>query len=94
MPVLLRVHIVATVVPSAGITVGLRALPCFSLAIFINKLLGEMPSELDQRTEGGRSDLAHRLTQNEETDNPKPNGALASDRGREGGTPVGLVALQ
>ncbi len=30
----------------------------------------------------------------EETDNPKPNGALASDRGREGGTPVGLVALQ
>ena len=28
------------------------------------------------------------------TDNPKPNGALASDRGREGGTPVGLVALR
>ena len=81
-----------------GLAAGLRALPCFSLAIFyysiLNKLLGKMPSVLDQRTTCGQPDLAHRLTQNEETDNPKPNGALASDRGREGGTPVGLVALQ
>ena len=33
------------------------------------------------------TDSAHRLTQKKETDNPKPNGAHVSDRGREGGRP-------
>ena len=53
-----------------------------------------MPSALDQRTEEACQIQRTGSLTNEETDNPEPNGALASDRGREGGTPVGLVALQ
>ena len=54
-----------------------------------------MPSELElTNPEGPAKSSAQDHSEKKETDNPKPNGALASDRGREGGTPVGLVALQ
>ena len=53
-----------------------------------------MPSELESTDPKGAAKSSAPEHSEKETDNPKPNGALASDRGREGGTPVGLVALQ
>ena len=51
-----------------------------------------MPSALDQRTtEADQIQRTGSLKRG--TDNPKPNGALASDRGREGGTPHKYTAI-
>ena len=46
-----------------------------------------MPSERNQRTGGCRRGFRAQAHSEKETDNPKPNGAHVSDRGREGGRP-------